>query len=158
MKYRTASFWPSTNDKPHGIIFGRYIEVYVLLVLRRYNIPQKLQRSIVTPLWGVTWAWMCGAVTIEPFGVSLRRGGRGGAMGFQSAQDGSWSCGAVSEVGNFGATNATVADIAKALGLGVLNRPVVDQTRLSGRFNLRLTWQPDNRRAPQRRGLVGDER
>jgi hypothetical protein len=38
------------------------------------------------------------AVTIEPFEVSLRRGGCGGAMGFQSAGDGSWSCGATSEV------------------------------------------------------------
>jgi uncharacterized protein (TIGR03435 family) len=45
--------------------------------------------------------------------------------------------------GNFGATNATMADIAEALGQGVLNRPVEDQTRLTGRFNLRLTWTPD---------------
>lgn len=45
--------------------------------------------------------------------------------------------------GNFGATNATMADIADALGQGVLNRPVVDQTGLTGRFSLRLTWTPD---------------
>jgi uncharacterized protein (TIGR03435 family) len=45
--------------------------------------------------------------------------------------------------GNFGATNATMADIAEALGQGVLNRPVEDQTGLAGRFNLRLTWTPD---------------
>ncbi len=45
--------------------------------------------------------------------------------------------------GNFGATNATMADVADALGQGVLNRPVVDQTGLDGRFNLRLTWTPD---------------
>ena len=45
--------------------------------------------------------------------------------------------------GNFGATNQTMADIADALGQGVLNRPVVDQTGLTGRFNLRLTWTPD---------------
>jgi len=37
------------------------------------------------------------AVTIEPFEVSLRRGGCGGAMGFQSARAGSWSCCAVPE-------------------------------------------------------------
>jgi uncharacterized protein (TIGR03435 family) len=45
--------------------------------------------------------------------------------------------------GNFGATNATMADVAEALGQGVLNRPVEDQTGLTGRFNLRLTWTPD---------------
>ena len=45
--------------------------------------------------------------------------------------------------GNFGATNQTMADIADALGQGVLNRPVVDQTGLTGRFDLRLTWRPD---------------
>ncbi len=41
--------------------------------------------------------------------------------------------------GNFGATNATMADIADALGQGVLNRPVVDQTGLTGKFGLRLS-------------------
>jgi uncharacterized protein (TIGR03435 family) len=45
--------------------------------------------------------------------------------------------------GNFGATNQTMADIAEALGQGVLNRPVEDQTGLTGRFSLRLTWTPD---------------
>ena len=45
--------------------------------------------------------------------------------------------------GNFGATNATMADIAEALGQGILNRPVVDQTGLTGRFDLRLTWTPE---------------
>lgn len=36
-----------------------------------------------------------------------------------------------------------MADIADALGQGVLNRPVVDQTGLTGRFDLRLMWTPD---------------
>jgi uncharacterized protein (TIGR03435 family) len=45
--------------------------------------------------------------------------------------------------GNFGATNATMADIADALGQGVLNRPVIDQTGLTGKFSLRLAWTPD---------------
>jgi uncharacterized protein (TIGR03435 family) len=36
-----------------------------------------------------------------------------------------------------------MADVARALGAGVLNRPVVDRTGLSGRFNLRLSWTPD---------------
>jgi uncharacterized protein (TIGR03435 family) len=45
--------------------------------------------------------------------------------------------------GNFGATNASMADIADALGQGVLNRPVLDQTGLTGKFSLRLAWTPD---------------
>ena len=45
--------------------------------------------------------------------------------------------------GHCGATNATMADIAHMMGLGVLNRPVVDQTGHTGRFDLRLTWTPD---------------
>ena len=45
--------------------------------------------------------------------------------------------------GNFGATNATMADFAEAMGQGALDRPVVDQTGLTGRFDLRLTWTPD---------------
>jgi len=44
--------------------------------------------------------------------------------------------------GNFGATNATMADIAEALGQGALDRPVIDQTGLAGRYNLRLKWTP----------------
>jgi uncharacterized protein (TIGR03435 family) len=45
--------------------------------------------------------------------------------------------------GNFGATNATMADFAEAMGQAVLDRPVVDQTGLTGRFDFRLTWTPD---------------
>ena len=45
--------------------------------------------------------------------------------------------------GSFGATNATMADFAEAMGQAVLDRPVVDQTGLTGRFDMRLTWTPD---------------
>ncbi len=45
--------------------------------------------------------------------------------------------------GNFGATNATMADVADALGYVVVDRPVVDQTGLTGRFDLKLKWTPD---------------
>ncbi|RSL16554.1 uncharacterized protein (TIGR03435 family) [Edaphobacter aggregans] len=45
--------------------------------------------------------------------------------------------------GNMGATNATMADVAGAMQQGALDRPVVDQTELAGRFDLRLRWTPE---------------
>jgi uncharacterized protein (TIGR03435 family) len=45
--------------------------------------------------------------------------------------------------GNLGATNATMADLAELLGHGFLDRPVVDQTGLAGKFDVRLIWTPD---------------
>ena len=45
--------------------------------------------------------------------------------------------------GNFGATNSTMADVADALGYVVVDRPVVDRTGLTGKFDLRLRWTPD---------------
>jgi uncharacterized protein (TIGR03435 family) len=42
-----------------------------------------------------------------------------------------------------GAKNATMADVAEAMQQGALDRPVIDQTGLTGRFDLRLTWTPD---------------
>jgi uncharacterized protein (TIGR03435 family) len=45
--------------------------------------------------------------------------------------------------GNLGATNATMANLAELLGHGFLDRPVVDKTGLTGKFDLRLTWTPD---------------
>jgi uncharacterized protein (TIGR03435 family) len=43
----------------------------------------------------------------------------------------------------FCATNATMANFAEAMGLGALDRPVVGQAGLTGRFDFRLTWTPD---------------
>ena len=46
--------------------------------------------------------------------------------------------------GNLGATSATMAEISQLLAHGFLDRPVVDQTGLTGRFDLRLRWTPDD--------------
>ncbi|HEV2709950.1 MAG TPA: M56 family metallopeptidase [Edaphobacter sp.] len=49
--------------------------------------------------------------------------------------------------GNLGATNASMADLAGLLAHGFLDRPVIDQTGLAGKFDLRLTWTPDEMQA-----------
>jgi len=40
-------------------------------------------------------------------------------------------------------TNATMADLARALQGGTLDRPVLDETSLQGRWNFTLKWTPD---------------
>lgn len=40
-------------------------------------------------------------------------------------------------------TNATMADFAGVMQASVLDRPVVDRTGLSGRYDFTLTWTPD---------------
>jgi uncharacterized protein (TIGR03435 family) len=46
-------------------------------------------------------------------------------------------------LGNLPAHNATMADFAGVLQSTVLDRPVVDQTGLTGRFDFELKWTPD---------------
>jgi uncharacterized protein (TIGR03435 family) len=46
-------------------------------------------------------------------------------------------------LGTLPVRNATMADFAGVMQSAVLDRPVVDQTGLSGRFDFVLTWTPD---------------
>ena len=46
-------------------------------------------------------------------------------------------------LGDLPARNATMADFAGVMQRAVLDRPVVDQTGLSGRFDFELKWTPD---------------
>lgn len=46
-------------------------------------------------------------------------------------------------LGNLTETNATIAEFASMLQVSVLDRPVLDQTGISGRFNFTLKWMPD---------------
>jgi uncharacterized protein (TIGR03435 family) len=46
-------------------------------------------------------------------------------------------------LGTLPARNATIADFAGLMQAAVLDRPVVDQTGLPGRYDFTLTWTPD---------------
>lgn len=46
-------------------------------------------------------------------------------------------------LGNLPARNATMAEFAAVMQAAVLDRPVVDQTGLTGRYDFLLTWTPD---------------
>jgi uncharacterized protein (TIGR03435 family) len=46
-------------------------------------------------------------------------------------------------LGNFAANNASMPNFANILQTLVLDRPVVDQTGLAGRFTFALHWTPD---------------
>ncbi len=46
-------------------------------------------------------------------------------------------------LGNLPVQNATMADLAGVMQGAVLDRPVVDQTGISGRYDFTLTWTPD---------------
>jgi uncharacterized protein (TIGR03435 family) len=54
--------------------------------------------------------------------------------------------------GQLVATNANVADLAWELQSAVVDRPVVDQTGLTSRFNFTLTWTPDEFQKPSLTG------
>lgn len=47
-----------------------------------------------------------------------------------------------SKLGDLHARNANIPDLAGLMQLAVLDRPVVDQTGLSGRFDFELSWTP----------------
>jgi uncharacterized protein (TIGR03435 family) len=46
-------------------------------------------------------------------------------------------------LGNLPVTNATIADFAGVMQTAVLDRPVIDQTGLTGRYDFVLLWTPD---------------
>jgi len=46
-------------------------------------------------------------------------------------------------LGSLPVTNATMADFAGTMQSAVLDRPVVDQTGIAGRWDFTLTWTPD---------------
>jgi len=46
-------------------------------------------------------------------------------------------------LGNMFATNATIGDLAGVMQGNVLDRPVIDQTGITGRFDFTLLWTPD---------------
>lgn len=61
-----------------------------------------------------------------------------------------------SNYGSIRATNATMADLAATLQRSVANRPVLDRTGLTGRFDFELMWAPDEFQYPGRATPTGN--
>ncbi len=55
-------------------------------------------------------------------------------------------------LGRFMARNATMADFARTMQSTAMDRPVVDQTGISGRYDFTLNWTPDEFQFPALRG------
>jgi uncharacterized protein (TIGR03435 family) len=47
-------------------------------------------------------------------------------------------------LGKMNNTNSTVGDFTRTMQAAVMDRPVVDQTRITGRYNFTLNWTPDD--------------
>jgi len=74
------------------------------------------------------------ALTVGPKGPTLTRS-EGDGNGLPSLM--------FRGLGNLPARNATMADFANVMQSAVLDRPVVDQTGLAGRYDFSLIWTPD---------------
>jgi uncharacterized protein (TIGR03435 family) len=57
--------------------------------------------------------------------------------------------------GQLGASNATIADLATFLQRFVADRPVIDRTGISGKYDLTLRWAPDESQ-PEESGQSGN--
>jgi uncharacterized protein (TIGR03435 family) len=57
-----------------------------------------------------------------------------------------------SDPGRFNVRNATLAEVAQTLQGAALDRPVVDQTGLTGKYDFTLNWTPDEFQFPGLRG------
>jgi uncharacterized protein (TIGR03435 family) len=73
-------------------------------------------------------------ITVDKAGLKLTKveGNRGNLPGFQSRGPGS-----------IGVFNSTMPEFADFLQARILDRPVVDQTELTGRYDFTLEWRPE---------------
>jgi uncharacterized protein (TIGR03435 family) len=102
------------------------------------------------------WKIMLQKMLADRFGLTFHRETRtlsvyalttakGGAKLLPTAEDSGDEVGDISfaELGKLDARHASVADFVHSMQKNVLDRPIVDQTALSGRYDFALSWVPD---------------
>jgi uncharacterized protein (TIGR03435 family) len=85
---------------------------------------------------------------LSAYTINLGKGGLAGIKMTRSESQGSNGggsfAGSVPGTGVMTMTNSTMADMASLMQRVMLDRPVVDQSGLTGRYNIALKWAPDD--------------
>jgi uncharacterized protein (TIGR03435 family) len=85
---------------------------------------------------------------LSVYAISVGKGGQAGIKMVKNDSKGSLPGMGQPALGKFRARNATMADFASYLQARVLDRPVIDQSGVTDRFDFVLEWTPDEFQFP----------
>jgi uncharacterized protein (TIGR03435 family) len=90
---------------------------------------------------------------LSAYTINVGKGGLAGIKMTRSESQGSNSggtfAGSVPGTGVMTMSNASMTDMASLMQRVMLDRPVVDQSGLTGRYNIALKWAPGERSSPK---------